>query len=104
MCLFTHPASTCPLLPFASSRKNCAGEVMRGPHAVSVHIGVDRVDPAHYGSPMTLQSCENDAKAMFTMAEALGYDALMLVNEQATTGNFTSFMRCHRRSPASLVG
>jgi hypothetical protein len=70
-----------------------SGEIMRAPHAVSVHVGVDRVDPAHYGAPMTLPSCENDAKAMFNLAEALGYDALVLANEQATTANFTAFMR-----------
>lgn len=70
-----------------------SGEVMRAPHAVSVHVGVDRVDTLHYGAPMTLPSCENDAKAMFALAEALGYDALVLANEQATTGNFVAFMR-----------
>jgi peptidoglycan hydrolase-like protein with peptidoglycan-binding domain len=70
-----------------------SGAVRRAPQGVSVHIGVDRVDAAHYGSPMTLPSCENDAKAMRDLAEAVGYDPLLFVNEQATTANFSAFMR-----------
>ncbi|MFD2091138.1 peptidoglycan-binding protein [Blastococcus deserti] len=70
-----------------------SGTVRRAPHGVSVHIGVDRVDPGHYGDPMTLPSCENDAKAMRDLAESIGYDTLLFVNEQATTANFCAFLR-----------
>lgn len=70
-----------------------SGAVRRAPQGVSVHIGVDRVDPAHYGDPMTLPSCENDAKAMRDLAEAVGYDPLLFINEEATTANFSAFMR-----------
>lgn len=68
-------------------------DVVRAPHAVSIHIGVDRVDPAHYGSEMTLPSCGNDARAMAEIATSLGYDPVVLVDDQATTANFASFIR-----------
>jgi metacaspase-1 len=70
-----------------------SGEVARPPHGVSLHLGLDRVDPAHYGDENALPSCVNDAKAMGELAEAAGYDALVLANEQATTANLTAFMR-----------
>jgi hypothetical protein len=41
---------------------------------------------------MTLPSCENDAKTMRDLAEAAGYDALILVNEEATTNKFLAFL------------
>jgi len=68
-------------------------DIFRKPTGVSIHIGVDRVNEVHYGSSYLLDSCENDANKMHEIAEALGYDAVTLVNEDATVLNFTSFMR-----------
>jgi len=70
-----------------------SGDVIRNPEGVSIHIGVDRVDPQHYGGDFALASCENDAKRMAAIADSLGYNTLTLINEEATVLNFTSFMR-----------
>jgi metacaspase-1 len=59
----------------------------------SIHVGVDRVDPAHYGAAFALQSCVNDARKMQEIADGLGYDTTILENEAATVANFTGFMR-----------
>jgi hypothetical protein len=70
-----------------------AGDAARGAHGVSLHIGVDNVDPAHYGSSLTLPSCINDAREMERIAESLGYDTARLEDSTATTANFSAFMR-----------
>ena len=65
-----------------------SGDVVRAPVGVGIHVGVDRVDPAHYGGPLTLPSCGNDARAMSELARALGYDSVVLLDEEATTAAF----------------
>ncbi len=70
-----------------------SGDVMRTPTGLSIHIGVDKVDPGHYGGEYPLNSCVNDARKMHEFAEAIGYDALLLTDEAATTAHFTAFMR-----------
>ncbi|ROR65873.1 caspase family protein [Agrococcus jenensis] len=69
-----------------------SGDVVRTPVGVGVHVGVDRVDPAHYGSPMTLPSCGNDARAMAEIAGRLGYDTAVLLDEEATTAAFYALL------------
>ena len=52
---------------------------------ISVHIGLNKVDPAHYdGWDGALNACEFDAADMRTIAEAAGYQARTLLNEEAT--------------------
>ncbi|MFD4407542.1 caspase family protein [Nocardia sp. NPDC058499] len=68
-------------------------DVVRRPHAVSIHLGLDEVDEDHYGSKLKLPSCSNDAKKMQEIAIAIGYDPVLLVNEDATTSNFSGFLR-----------
>ncbi|MEZ5865425.1 MAG: caspase family protein [Geminicoccaceae bacterium] len=70
-----------------------AGEAARSPMGVSLHIGVDRVDPAHYGSDLALPSCVNDAREMERIALGLGYDTARLENEMATTAQLIGFAR-----------
>lgn len=70
-----------------------SGDVIREPMGVSVHVGVDKVDPNHYGAEFPLSSCVNDAEKMQEIAEKIGYDTLLLTNEEATINNFTAFMR-----------
>ena len=60
---------------------------------MSVHIGLNRVDPNHYGDEFALSSCVNDAHKMRDIAEAIGYETVMLEDDQATVGAFTGFMR-----------
>jgi metacaspase-1 len=67
--------------------------VVRAPRGVSVHVGVDKVDAAHYGSEMELFSCKNDANAMRDLAIQLGYTPTTYLNETATTSNFCAFLR-----------
>lgn len=70
-----------------------SGDVIRQPVGRSIHVGVDRLDTAHYGGEFALASCVNDARKMREIAESLGYNAVILENEQATVANFTGFMR-----------
>jgi hypothetical protein len=52
---------------------------------LSVHIGLNSVDPKHYnGWDGRLQACEYDAEDMKKVAEASGFDATILLSEKAT--------------------
>lgn len=51
----------------------------------SLHIGVNKVDPAHYnGWEGTLQACEFDAQDMRALAEAKGFTPSILLTKEAT--------------------
>ena len=53
---------------------------------VSIHIGLNSVDPAHYnGWDGQLQACEFDAKDMERIAEAKGFDSKIMLSKKATT-------------------
>jgi len=55
---------------------------------ISLHIGVNTVDPNHYdGWSGPLQACENDAKDMANIANSQGFSSTILLTEDATTGN-----------------
>jgi lysophospholipase L1-like esterase len=52
---------------------------------MSLHVGVDKVDPAHYaGWDGALKSCENDAKAMARLAKSRGFETKTLLTSEAT--------------------
>ncbi len=57
---------------------------------ISIHIGLNRVDPDHYqdqyGNPWegTLAACEFDAKDMQAVAESQGFESHLLLSEEAT--------------------
>ncbi|MBK9739903.1 MAG: caspase family protein [Actinobacteria bacterium] len=52
----------------------------------SLHVGLNRVNPASYGGwPGTLSACENDARAMQSVAQSLGYSTSLLLTEAATS-------------------
>lgn len=56
-----------------------------GHRALSLHIGVNHVDPNHFGGwDGALTSCENDADTMQAIAAAQGFDARQLKTTQAT--------------------
>ncbi|MVA76683.1 hypothetical protein GC722_11710 [Auraticoccus sp. F435] len=61
------------------------GDLVRTPVGLAIHVGVDHVDPAHYGSDLELPSCRNDARAMAKLSEQLGYDSCLLLDSDATT-------------------
>jgi hypothetical protein len=57
-----------------------------GPLGLSIHIGLNHVDPGAYeGWDGELSGCINDANAMKEIAQAMGYDPIhVLSDEQAT--------------------
>lgn len=57
---------------------------------ISVHIGVNDVDPNHYGGwSSPLKACENDANDMHTLAAGAGFRSRLLVAADATRGAVT---------------
>ncbi|TQM09124.1 caspase family protein [Pseudonocardia kunmingensis] len=63
---------------------------------ISIQIGINNVDPAVYGSPLTLRGCENDARSMRGLAEAAGFDmaaSTMLLSPAATAGAVAGAIR-----------
>ena len=55
---------------------------------LSLHIGVNAVDPAHYNNwSGELDSCENDAIAMERIASSCGYQTKILLTKDATKRN-----------------
>lgn len=61
---------------------------MAKPRAISLHVGVDSLDPKHYaGWKGELKSCENDADDMAAIARASGMKAHVLHTKDATRAN-----------------
>ncbi|MBZ5667897.1 MAG: caspase family protein [Acidobacteriia bacterium] len=55
------------------------------PKGISLHIGLNRVDPVHYaGWKGELVACENDARDMETIASAQGFATQCLLTKAAT--------------------
>ncbi len=55
---------------------------------ISLHIGLNRVDPAHYeGWSGPLTACENDAHDMAAIAKTAGYESRKLLTAEATLRN-----------------
>ena len=56
------------------------------PKGISLHIGLNRVDPVHYaGWKGELVACENDARDMETIARSQGFVAQSLLTKAATS-------------------
>lgn len=56
------------------------------PKGISLHIGLNRVDPIHYaGWKGELSACENDARDMETIATSQGFVAQALLTKAATS-------------------
>ncbi len=61
---------------------------------VSLHIGVNSLDTAHYGANLpTLKGCENDAKEMKLIADKNGFASKTLLSKNATTQAVLSEIR-----------
>jgi metacaspase-1 len=60
------------------------GNMARG---ISIHIGLNELDQAEYGTPGKLRGCENDARSMQDIANSLGYESTLLLTQQATAVN-----------------
>lgn len=71
-----------------------SGDVVRTPTGISLHIGVNTLDKDHYGNKVAeLASCVNDAEAMQTLAERLGYRTSVISDKDATAANVTAAIR-----------
>ncbi|HZI93547.1 MAG TPA: caspase family protein, partial [Patescibacteria group bacterium] len=69
---------------------------------ISIHIGLNRVDPVHYGGwDGQLAACEFDAKDMRAMARAQGFTTNILLTAAASSGAVT---RAIARAAATLAG
>jgi hypothetical protein len=64
-----------------------------GARGLSIHIGVNRIDPAHYGTAGVLHGCENDARAMEALARAQGFEPRMLLTTDATSAQVLAALR-----------
>ena len=53
-------------------------------------IGLNEIDPAHYGTDGKLGGCENDAATMEMIAKKRNYSTTKLLTKDATLGNVRS--------------
>ena len=61
---------------------------------ISIHIGLNTVDPAHYnGWDGQLQACEYDAKDMQAIAEAKGFESTIMLSQEATAETVSEAIR-----------
>lgn len=63
----------------------------------SIHVGVNAVDPAHYGTDAPLRGCENDARDMQSIAAAMGYQTQIFLTRDATAGRLLEAVAALRR-------
>jgi hypothetical protein len=51
----------------------------------SIHLGLNRIDPGHYGTEGALNGCVNDAQSMQEIAQKAGFKTTLLLNEEANS-------------------
>jgi len=67
---------------------------MENKKAISLHVGLNSVDPDHYHGVQNLKSCEFDAKDMKSIAESLKYnESNILLTADAKRENVISFIK-----------
>jgi len=59
---------------------------------LSLHIGMNRVNPTHYGSEARLGGCVNDATAMREIATSNGFRATLLTDAQGTSSAILDYL------------
>jgi hypothetical protein len=60
---------------------------------LSLHIGVNRLDPGKYPGVVGLQAPENDAQELAALARARGFTPTVLLSEEATTARVLAEIR-----------
>lgn len=60
---------------------------------ISIHIGLNSIDPNHYGTDGQLKGCEKDAKAMLNISSNIGYKPILLLTKQATSTRLLSELK-----------
>jgi hypothetical protein len=69
-----------------SASRDGGGRASTGPKGLSLHIGLNHVDPDHYdGWDGELRAAENDAHDMQSIAKACGYRTQLILSEDATS-------------------
>lgn len=69
------------------------------PKALSLHVGVNVVNPAHYaGWDGPLKACEFDAKDMAALAKGQGMKATLLLTKSATRAKLLAGLRAAAKS------
>ncbi|MFF9012788.1 caspase domain-containing protein [Streptomyces sp. NPDC014870] len=64
------------------------------PAGISVHVGLNKVDPARYeGWDGALNACENDARDMAALARAAGFSDTVLLTPDGTVDQVTGALR-----------
>lgn len=64
------------------------------PYGISLHIGLNKIDPTHYGEPYPLVACIKDAKDMMKIARQKGFEeSYILTNESGTYANLVQHMK-----------
>lgn len=67
---------------------------MSTPRGISLHVGVNIVDPDHYGGwEGPLSSCENDADTMRDIAKKQGFETHQLKTDKATRATVTKAIK-----------
>ena len=64
------------------------------PKGISIHIGLNTVDPEHYqgwGGP--LQACEHDAQDLLRVADSRGFQSQLLLTREATRESVAAEIR-----------
>lgn len=81
--------------PKAPAKKSAAAK----PKGVSLHVGVNVVNPAHYaGWSGPLKACEFDAKDMAQLAKDQGLKPKLLLTRQATRAKLLAALRAAAQS------
>ncbi len=57
------------------------------PKGISLHIGLNTLNPQEYRGTSDLRGCENDAIAMQSIADSQGFTSSLLLSKEATTRN-----------------
>lgn len=67
---------------------------VRNPRGIALTIGLNRVDPVHYGDTMTLRGCVNDANDMFAITQGKRFECFEpLLDEKATRAEVSSTIK-----------
>jgi hypothetical protein len=60
---------------------------------ISLHIGLNYIDPAYYGDEGRLSGCENDANDCLSIAKSKGFSATRFLNKEATRTRVLQFIK-----------
>ena len=60
---------------------------------ISLHIGLNYIDPAYYGNEGRLSGCKNDANDYLSIAKSKGFTATRFLNKEATHTKVLQFIK-----------